>query len=155
MTGNEATEGAKAPGDREFRVHVEIEPRFRDTDAMGHVNNAVYVTYLEVARQEYWKRIQPDYGTVPFVIAHINLDLLSPLKVGEKLRIGLRTSWMSRSSFQMDYELTETISGREVARAHTIKVAFDWKTERAMPIPEWLRNKLEEIEGPLPGKPTE
>ena len=32
----------------EFTVVHEILPRFRDTDAMGHINNAVYITYLEV-----------------------------------------------------------------------------------------------------------
>ena len=41
----------------EFTVVHEILPRFRDTDAMGHINNAVYVTYLEVARQAYWQAL--------------------------------------------------------------------------------------------------
>ena len=50
-------------------VHV-LHPRFRDTDAMGHINNAVYITYLEVGRQEYWKALEnlTDYRRVPFIL---------------------------------------------------------------------------------------
>ncbi len=55
----------------EFTVVHEILPRFRDTDAMGHINNAVYVTYLEVARQAYWRQLDAhsDYRRVPFTLA--------------------------------------------------------------------------------------
>lgn len=139
-----------------YSVHVEIEPRFRDTDAMGHVNNAVYVTYLEVARQEYWKRIWQDgYDEVPFVMARLEVDLRSPVKTGEIVRIELRTDWVSRSSFAMSYRLTEVHSGRLVAEARTVAVTFDWETERSIPVPEELRAALDRVEGrQLPGKPA-
>ena len=56
-----------------FTLTHEITPRFRDTDAMGHINNAVYVTYLEVARQAYWQALddQSDYRRVPFILAGV------------------------------------------------------------------------------------
>jgi acyl-CoA thioester hydrolase len=41
----------------EFPVAAPIEIRFRDLDGMGHVNNAVYLTYLEVARAHYWRAL--------------------------------------------------------------------------------------------------
>jgi hypothetical protein len=37
-----------------FHHHVEVTVRFADTDAMGHVNNAKYLTYCEIARIRYW-----------------------------------------------------------------------------------------------------
>src|SRR5262245_20378926 len=91
----------------EFAVSTDIDVRFRDTDAMGHVNNAVYLTYLEVGRQLYWKRADPvaSYDRVPFVVAHVSIDFRSALRIGEVARVRLRTSWVGRSSFRMDYEL--------------------------------------------------
>ena len=138
-----------------FPLHVDIEPRFRDTDAMGHVNNAVYVTYLEVARQEYWRRFwTTGYSTVPFVMARIELDLRSPVKLGEIVRVELRTDWISRSSFGMSYRLTEVKSGRLVSDAKTVAVTFDYETETSMPVPDEIRQHFVEIEGrELPGKP--
>ncbi len=58
-----------------FHVVHEFMPRFRDTDAMGHINNAVYIIYLEVARQEYWRALDgtQDYRRVPFILAHVTV----------------------------------------------------------------------------------
>lgn len=139
-----------------YSVHVDIEPRFRDTDAMGHVNNAVFVTYLEVGRQAYWKRVTEDvYDTVPFVIAHIDIDLRSPVTIGEIVRVALSIEWVSRSSFGMRYRLTEAASGRLVAEARTVAVTYDWDSESSIPVPAPLRQRFEEIEGRrLPAKKT-
>jgi acyl-CoA thioester hydrolase len=41
----------------DFRFNYPIEVRFSDTDAMGHVNNAVYLTYFEQARLAYWREL--------------------------------------------------------------------------------------------------
>jgi acyl-CoA thioester hydrolase len=147
--------GRAAKLDAGFRAHVDIEPRFRDTDAMGHVNNAVYVTYLEVARQDYWRRLtgSNDYGRVPFVVARIEIDLQSPLLVGEIVRVFLRTSWVSRSSFEMEYVLHERDQGRCIATARTVLVTYDYAQNVSMPVPDSIRQALESMEGgPLPGR---
>ena len=62
-----------------WTIVAPLKPRFRDTDAMGHINNAVYVTYLEVARQEYWRAFKHDdnYRVVPFILAHVDIDFLT------------------------------------------------------------------------------
>ncbi|UCE01567.1 MAG: acyl-CoA thioesterase [Candidatus Latescibacterota bacterium] len=140
-----------------FALCEEISVRFRDTDAMGHVNNAVYLTYLEVARQAYWQRFEEKttYDEVPFVVAHVSIDFRDQLRVGEVARVCLRTTWVSRSSFGMEYELRERDSDRIVATATTIQVTYDYEAERSMPVPDWLRAELEAIEGhALPPGPT-
>ena len=69
-----------------FRVVVPIQPRFRDTDAMGHINNAVFVTYFEVARTAYWQAMtgMAHYERVPFILAHTTIDFRSPAYVSPK-----------------------------------------------------------------------
>lgn len=140
----------------EFSHSTDIDVRFRDTDAMGHVNNAVYLTYLEVARQEYWERVAAhvDYDRVPFVVARATIDFRSPVMVGETVRVHLRTTWVSRSSFGLEYELRERGSGRVLATASTVLVTYDYEAHRSMPVPDWLRAGLERAEGrPLPEEP--
>jgi acyl-CoA thioester hydrolase len=139
-----------------FQVWADLEVRFRDTDAMGHVNNAVFVTYLEVARQAYWKRVDPEcpYDQVPFVVASIQMDLRSPIELHDVVRVHLRTAAMGRSSFVMEYEARERDSRRLLATATTVLVTYDYAAQRAMPVPEALRRRLEQVEGrPLPEPP--
>lgn len=141
----------------EYVVSKDIEVRFRDTDAMGHVNNAVYLSYLEFARQTYWQRFEGghDYAKVPFVVASLRIDFRSPLHVHEVARVFVRTTWISRSSFGMEYTVRERDGGRIVVDAESIQVTYDYGKQRAMPVPDWLRRELERVEGrPLPARPT-
>jgi acyl-CoA thioester hydrolase len=141
----------------EYRHWTDIEVRFRDTDAMGHVNHAVYLTYAEVARQHYWRLVAPEaaYNDVPFVIAHAEADFSSPAHVGETLRVYLRTLWVGRGSFAMDYEIRSRDEDRLVATARTVLATYDYGAHAAMPVPDWMRSAIARVEGrDVPGKPA-
>ena len=63
-----------------FRFTTSLEIRFRDLDALGHVNNAVYLTYFEIVRTRYWKRL---FGLPPaqdwgFVMVRTECNYRSP-----------------------------------------------------------------------------
>jgi acyl-CoA thioester hydrolase len=140
----------------DFSAWVDIPVRFRDTDAMGHVNNAVLVTYLEVGRQAYWRRFArpQEYAGVPFVLAHVRIDFRSQVRIDEVVRVSLRTTWISEHSFGMEYELKERDSGRLVAAAESVQVTYDYGRQQVIPVPGELRRELEALEGrPLPPKP--
>jgi acyl-CoA thioester hydrolase len=132
-----------------FTVTHRLHPRFRDTDAMGHLNNAVYVTYLEVARQEYWRRLDhvADYGQVPFILAHVTIDFRSEALVSEVLAASIRCEWIGEKSFAFTYEIRERASGRLVIEATSIQVCYDYRLKKSIPMPESLRRKLEALEG--------
>ena len=131
-----------------FRMVVPIEVRFRDTDAMGHVNNAVYFTYLEAARNAYWFRVvggssERDLG---FILARAECDYRAPVKFGESIEARVRVSQMGKSSFTMDYELVEPASGRVVGAAKPVQVSYDYEQGRARPIPDATRAAIERFE---------
>ena len=134
---------------KDFTVVHELVPRFRDTDAMGHINNAVYVTYLEVARQEYWRRLEGayDYGRVPFILAGVHIDFRSEALVSEVLEIGIRCDWIGDKSFAFGYEIREKRSGRRVVEATSVQVCYDYEAKRSIPVPDDLRGMLERFEG--------
>jgi acyl-CoA thioester hydrolase len=133
----------------DFTVVHEIVPRFRDTDAMGHINNAVYITYLEVGRQAYWARFEgrDDYRRVPFILASVTCDFRSEANVDEVLQIALRCEWIGTRSFSFRYEIREKASRRLVIEASTVQVCYDYAAKRSFPVPEDLRTRLEAFEG--------
>jgi acyl-CoA thioester hydrolase len=142
--------GAAPPATRPpFRVTHELVPRFRDTDAMGHINNAIYVTYIEVARQEYWRAFsrEPDYRRVPFILAHVTIDFRSEALVQEVLVLAIRCGSIGTKSFTFEYEIREKHSGRLVVEASSVQVCYDYETKRSIPVPDALRRQLEEFEG--------
>jgi len=140
-----------------YRVWTDIDVRFRDTDAMGHVNNAVYSTYLEVARQAYWQRVDPgcSYDRVPFILAQISIDFRRAATVNDAIRVFIRTTWVGRSSFGMRYEIRARDGEALFADAESVLVIYDYASDRSIPMPEALRRALDAIEGrALPPKPS-
>jgi acyl-CoA thioester hydrolase len=134
---------------RPFSVVFDLSPRFRDTDAMGHINNAVYITYLEVGRQEYWKRLSAvqDYQRVPFILAHVTIDFRSEAMVHELLEVATRCDWIGTRSFAFGYEIREKAGRRLVVEAATVQVCYDYEAKRSIPMPADLRSRLEAFEG--------
>jgi acyl-CoA thioester hydrolase len=134
---------------RDFTVVHELHPRFRDTDAMGHVNNAVYITYLEVARQEYWRALNGtrDYGRVPFILAHVSIDFRSEALMDEVLLLCVRCDWIGGKSFGFAYEIREQQSGRLVVEATSVQVCYDYDLKQSIPMPPGLRRAVEAFEG--------
>ncbi len=132
-----------------YRVTAQLLPRFRDTDAMGHLNNAVYVTYFEVARMEYWRAMtgEANYMEVPFILAHTSIDFRSPAFVHERLVVGIRVSRLGRSSFECAYRIAEETTDRLVCEGRSVQVIFDYAGGASYPMPDALRAQVRAFEG--------
>ena len=118
--------------------------RFRDLDPMGHVNNAVYLTWIENARIEYLRRLgafeRPDTGEMAMILARVELDFREALDFGDEVEIGVRTARLGTKSFDLEYELRS--GDRVVAEAKTVLVAYDYTSNRSQEIPEEWRRRL-------------
>lgn len=132
-----------------WTVVAPLRPRFRDTDAMGHINNAVYVTYLEVARQEYWRAFIEDenYRSVPFILARVEVDFRSEALMHESLELCIRCSHIGGKSFGFDYAIRERTTRRLVVAAKSVQVFYDYVTKTSMPCPAEMRARFEAFEG--------
>ena len=65
----------------DFRHRTPLQVRFRDIDAFGHVNNAVFFSYVEMARIKYLLdvlEVEADFSTLPLILARVELDFRSP-----------------------------------------------------------------------------
>ena len=127
--------------------------RFRDCDPLGHVNNAVYLTYLEETRFAHW-RAEWGFGTtdpapdIPGVIlARVEIDYRAQARYGDVLEIRMRVATLGRSSFTYEYKIVDA-SGELVATAKSVMVVFDYATQKAVPIPDRVRAILQPLSPP-------
>jgi len=132
----------------EFRFVHPIEIRFGDMDAIGHVNNAVYLTYLEIARFAYWKEAEIDRlgGDVSYIMARVEIDFRAPAVAGNVLEVALSVTGIGRSSFTMAYEIRDQ-DGRLVSTAKSVQVMYDYAAGASVLVPAAIRQRLEEFEG--------
>ena len=128
-----------------WRFDHEVEVRFRDCDPMGHVNNAVYLTYLESARFAWWRSAFGPLGLKEhgFIVARVEIDYRKPALPGDRLIIRLRVDRIGQSSFAVGYEIVNAKTRELVAEAKSVQVAYDYSQGRTVPLSETLRARLE------------
>ena len=123
---------------------LEISPRFRDIDSLGHVNNAVYLTYMEEARTKYYMKTanRKRLEELDFIFAGAKVDYLSPIEWGEVVVIRVWPTRIGTSSFTLAYEMRSKGEGRLVAEAESVQVAYDYAAKKSKPIPDAFRKAL-------------
>ena len=122
-------------------VHRETV-RFRDLDPMGHVNNAVYLSYIEQARCEYVLSLgaAPSIDDFPLILARTEIDFRAPIRFGDTVDVGVRTGRLGTKSFDLEYELR--VDGRVVAEARSVQVFYDYERGSAAELPDDWKERL-------------
>ena len=124
--------------------------RFRDIDAFGHVNNAVFFSYVELARIRYLLDVlKPDepFDRLPLILARVELDYRSPITFDNEVVVDTRVERVGRTSFAMSHRMTAGPEGRLAADVQTVLVTYDYGSARPMPVPDDWRGRLGEHEG--------
>ncbi len=142
-------QGAKA----EPLLRHRLVARFSDCDPLGHVNNAVYLTYLEQARIILWKKqIGLTWSSraaagLPrgegFILARAEIDFRAQAHEGDELEVRLSLERFGRTSAVYDYEIEQTSTGLIVAAAKTVQVWFDYDRNIPVPLSDELKDKLQ------------
>jgi acyl-CoA thioester hydrolase len=122
-------------------VHRE-RVRFRDLDALGHVNNAVFLTYIESARVAFLIDLgaATTLEDMAIIVARIEIDFRAPVGFGEEVEIEVRASRFGDKSFDLDYELR--VGGKIVAEAKSVLVGYDYDKGETVTIPDDWRERL-------------
>lgn len=130
-----------------YRFTLPREVEFRDVDAADHVNNAVYLTYLETARIRYLIEVLgADFAyQLSVILAHVTVDFRSPARFPETLEIGTRVTRVGGKSFDMEHEIRGG-DGRLLLEATTVLVAYDYETNAPMAVPDGWRARLDAFE---------
>jgi acyl-CoA thioester hydrolase len=121
-------------------VHRE-RVRFRDLDAMGHVNNAVFLTYIESARFAFLEHVgATTRESTPIIVARIEIDFRAPVGPGDEVDVEVRASRFGEKSFDLDYVLR--VDGQVAAEAKSVLVGYDYGTGRTIAIPDGWRERM-------------
>jgi len=132
-----------------FKYRTDLEMRFTDLDMMGHVNNAVYFTYMEIGRTKYWKQaIHWDWKKTGVVMGKASITYIKPLHLGDKISMYVRTSRIGNTSFDLEYLIVKMQNGEEIicSKGKTVCVVYDYETKSPISIPANERNKMIEFE---------
>ena len=137
---------------KDFKHKIKIKVRFSDLDAMRHVNNATYLTYLEEARIAYYKDVLDlpnedlDFGAV---VAKIEISYIQPLVLGEEIEVLTRTFKFGRKSSDIENLIVVERKGEKIiaAQAFTKLVSYDYKTLKSIETPVDIQNRIKEFEG--------
>ncbi len=131
-----------------FPFEMTVEVAFHDLDALGHVNNAVYLVYLETARIKFLMQAL-DIRTVSelqVILAEATVRYHSPAQFGEQLTIGVGISRFGTKSFDMVYRIAAG-DGRLVATARTALVAYDYAANTTIAVPADMKARVLALQG--------
>jgi acyl-CoA thioester hydrolase len=128
------------------RFTIKQSVRFKDIDAMGHVNNAAYFTYMEEARKEFFSHLlnctSPE--DFPFVLAGISCNFSKPVRLEDK--IVAEDIWIThfgRKSFTFKYVIyREKDPSWIFATGESVQVFYDYQSNKTIEIPESFKEKV-------------
>ena len=127
------------------RFLTDVQMRFRNLDGMGHVNNAVYLSYTELARMQFYLQVanKKTLDEIDFILAHVDIDFESQAVWGDQIQVAVWPAKIGTSSFTLRYEISEKRTRRVLARANSILVSYDYEKKKSKPIPPEFRKVLE------------
>lgn len=134
-----------------FRHHIAVQVRWGDLDALGHVNNAVYLTYLEQARITYMNERQlwdGSDGGLGVIMARVAIDYKLPLIATDEVHVFSRCSRLGNRSFDIEQQIIRIRDGQQAisAQGSTVGVAYDYRIGQSAPIPAGWRERIKAYE---------
>lgn len=135
----------------DFKHRIPVQIRFCDLDGLNHVNNANYLSYIELARIDYFRSVLGMSMNDPkgVILAKATVDYLRPILLDDKIEIRTRAARLGNKSFDLEYVMvkidgdTETI----MATAHTVIVAFDYEQNTTMQLLDSWVTKMKDYDG--------
>jgi len=132
-----------------FPVKTDLVVRFADVDVMGHVNNAVYLSYFEQARVAFFKKINKldlrymDAKSVfGFIVAEIGIKFLAPTYVDQTLTVAIRVAEIRNKAFRFEYEIRDKKTKTAVATGFSVQVSYNYKKQKTFPLSADLRRRM-------------
>lgn len=127
------------------RHRTAIQVRFADTDALGHVNNAVFATYAETARLAFFRETAGLYGSAGdvggFIVARLAIDFRSQVLLGQEVEVLTGVMKLGRTSMTIGQQVLA--DGVLAADIECVAVSFDYERQRPVRIPAGLRELVE------------
>ncbi|MDI3327994.1 MAG: thioesterase family protein [Alicyclobacillaceae bacterium] len=134
----------------DFRFSYPIRVRYHEIDGQKVVFNAVYLTYMDIAITEYFRHLgisvsNPDHS-FDFVLAKTTVEYKYPARYDDILDVFVRTKELKNKSFIVEFETYRRPDHRLICVVETVYVSVDSEKGGAVPIPEFVRRRIEDFE---------
>ena len=137
---------------RQFKRKIKIKVRFSDLDAMRHVNNAAYLTYLEEARIDYFNELfnrKKESLDFDAVVGRIEINYLYPIVLGDDVEVFTRVSKLGTKSVDVEHIIAVKKGNEFITSATSLTklVYYDYKTQKTKVMTDDVKDRIAEYEG--------
>lgn len=127
---------------------TQIQLRFADIDLLGHVNNARFASFMEIARVQFFRDVMKrpiNWTEDGLIVARLETDFLIPVFFQDQLTVETWVSQFGQKSFVVEYRFfVEGDAGPILkAKGKSVMVAFSYKDNKSIPIPDWWIEQIE------------
>lgn len=126
-----------------FKHTMNVQIRFNDIDALGHVNNAIYMEFFDLGKANYFTAANGgpvDWRTANVVVANVNCNYLAPIYFHEPMAVQTQATYVHDRSLKLLQQLVNTETGEVKCQCVVVMVGFDVKNGVSAPISdEWKR----------------
>jgi len=129
---------------------AKIQVRFSDIDVMGHVNNAVYLSYFEMTRVHYFKELlglEWDWKSYGILLVRNEIDYVRPILIQHVPEICMYFEEAGTKSIRLSYEVK--VDGEIYTKGVSVMVSFDSRVGKTIVIPEEMKKALEQLKKPV------
>ena len=135
----------------DYHFHHTLRVRFAETDLQGIVFNGNFLMYYDVAWTEYFRALGLDYQKLlemdaDMVLAKTTIEYKAPARFDELLEIYARVSKIGNTSLVFDFAIYPQGEDRLISTASNLYVCIDSKTLKPVPVPDALRQQIEDFE---------
>lgn len=135
----------------EFNFYIPIKVRYADLDAQWHVNHTRFLTFMEQARMEYVMNLGLFDGEtfldLKAIVADAHITFYAPIKLKQDIRVGTRTIRIGNKSMTYEYAIEDTTTGEVLAKGEVVSVAYNFREQKSVRVPDEWRRKISEFEG--------
>lgn len=138
----------------EFKHKKKIQIRFGDIDLMGHANNGVQLSYLDLARMEYFEQVYGeviDWNEAALIVAHLEIDYLMPIVLSDKIEVHTRIHKLGNKSVSVHQNIVDAKTGDIKTKTSQVMVGYSQKLGESILVPETLKIRIREFEGEVIG----
>ncbi|MCP4187270.1 MAG: acyl-CoA thioesterase [Gammaproteobacteria bacterium] len=138
------------PQRSDYRFFTPVPTRWGDADALGHINNVMFMRYIESGRLDYFAKVcslllEPGLSQ-GFVLASIKVDFIDQVHHPEQLMVGTSITRLGGSSFDIDASIFREEEDNPAFTSHGIGVWFDFINNKSQAIPDEIRCQIVNFE---------
>ena len=124
----------------DFLLKHEISTRWKDLDAFGHINNAVFLSYIEDARILFFKRWNINLKEKSLIVASIKIDYIKQLEHPSEIIIGQKIVRLGKKSFDIQSAIFKKSSSKLICTSIVTSVCYDFINNKTVEIFDEIKN---------------